>query len=60
MRKVTPRYEQIPVALVKKMIEKKARKKKDNGNGASLLKTPTRVTLVEARPLTVRRHAGTD
>jgi hypothetical protein len=56
MRKVKPRFEQIPVAVVKKMIKEESRKKRENGNGASLLKTPRKVTLVGAPPLTVRRN----
>ncbi len=53
MRKVKPRFERIPVAVVKKMIEEEARKKKETANSASSLKTRKKDSLVGARPSTV-------
>jgi hypothetical protein len=46
VRKVKPRFERIPVAVVKKMIEEEARKKKETANSASSLKTRKKDSLV--------------
>jgi hypothetical protein len=60
MRRTKPRFEQIPVAVVKKMIAEKSRKRNETGNGAPLYETPKNVTLVKAKPLTVRRNSRAD
>jgi hypothetical protein len=56
MRKLKSRFEQIPVAVVKKLIAEESRKKNETGNGTSLLRTPKKATPVGTRSLTVRRN----
>jgi chromosome segregation and condensation protein ScpB len=60
MRKLKSRFEQIPVAVVKKLIAEESRKKNETGNGTSLLKTPKKATLVGTPSLTVRRNPRAD